>query len=120
MRYSGKARSWLAWRSQDLTAKLDRTWEGDMRISVAALLLMLAACGTSSSGVVSTGTETFMIAGEGRSRSADTVSADLYREATAYCADQKKNLKVIKTSGRDGNFGRNASSRLDFTCVDKN
>ena len=94
-----------------------------MKNTLVLVFVLLVGCGTSITKVVQTGPDSFMIAGEagdfGGSNSADVVSVDLYKQASAYCSEQKKQLKVIKTGGRDGNFSRRASSRLDFTCVNK-
>lgn len=84
-------------------------------------LVLLTAC-ASSTGVVSTGPNTYMVvgtAGSFGSNSADKVAADLYREASAYCAEQKKEMMRVTVGGRDGNFGRLASSKLEFKCVEK-
>lgn len=91
-----------------------------MKKTSVMFLVLLTAC-ASSSGVVSTGQDTYMIvgtAGNFGSNSADAVSVELYREATAYCAERKKKFIRVNVAGRDGNFGRNASSKLEFKCVE--
>jgi hypothetical protein len=86
---------------------------------IAALLgAVLTAC-NSTTGVVSTGGDTYMVAGETRSTSPHEVTAQLYREAIAYCAERKKEFKTVGLADKPGNFARLASSKLDFTCVEK-
>jgi hypothetical protein len=86
-----------------------------------ALLLTaaLTACGTKTTGVVSTGPDTYMLAGTSNDRSPDGVTAELYRGASAYCAEQKKQLKSLGLTDRVGSSARRASAKLDFKCVEK-
>ncbi len=80
--------------------------------------VFLAAC--ASTGVVSTGPDTYMIAKSGgiEMGSGAEVTADLYREANAFCAEQKKQLMTIKVTALDSKtFVRKASSELQFRCV---
>ena len=57
------------------------------------VLLALAVVGCSSTGVVSIGVDSYMIAksGGGPGASGAEMSADLYQEANAFCAEQKSN-----------------------------
>ena len=86
------------------------------RIAVL-LAAVLTAC-TTTTGVVSTGGDTYMVAGETQSTSPHEVTADLYRQANAYCAERKKEFKALSLVDKAGNFGRLASSKLDFKCVE--
>ena len=89
-----------------------------MKRIASLLTAALTACGTTTTGVVSTGPETFMVAGITDARSPDGVTAELYRGAIAYCAEQKKELKSLGLTDRVGSAGR-ASAKLDFKCVEK-
>ena len=80
--------------------------------------LVLAGC--SSTGVVSTGSDTYMVAksGGGPGASGAEMSADLYREANAFCAEQKKQFVRINVTEQDNKpFVRLANSKLEFRCV---
>lgn len=91
-----------------------------MKNTNSLFFILLTGC-ASSSGVVSTGQDTYMVvgtAGNFGSHSADAVSVELYKEATAYCTERKKKFVRVNIAGRDGNFGRNASSKLEFKCVE--
>jgi hypothetical protein len=85
---------------------------------------MIALCGLfagcSSTGVVSTGPDTYMVAksGGGPGASGAEMSADLYREATAFCAAQKKQFMRISVTEQDNKpFVRLANAKLEFRCV---
>lgn len=85
---------------------------------VPMILILLAGC--ASTGVVSTGPDTYMIAKRGGPELGPgaEITADLYREANAFCAEQKKQLITIKVTALDGRvFVRPASSHLEFRCV---
>lgn len=80
--------------------------------------LFLAGC--SSTGVVSTGPDTYMVAksGGGPGASGAEMSADLYREANAFCAAQKKQFVRISVTEQDNKpFVRLANAKLEFRCV---
>ena len=85
----------------------------------AILLVGLALAGCSSTGVVSTGADTYMIAksGGGPGATGAEMSADLYREANAFCAEQKKQFVRISVTEQDNKpFVRLANSKLEFRC----
>lgn len=82
-------------------------------------VLLLAGC--ASTGVVSTGTDTYMIGGKakGLGASGHDASADLYREANAYCGKQGRKFEQISVQSRDGGFARFPNAKLEFRCVPK-
>lgn len=85
---------------------------------VPMILVLLAGC--ASTGVVSTGPDTYMIARTDGApgTSGAEVTAGLYREANAFCAEQKKQLITINVAGLDYKpFVRLANSKLDFRCA---
>jgi hypothetical protein len=48
------------------------------------------------------------------------VTADLYREANAFCSNQKKQLVTVNVIALDHKpFVRLANSQLEFRCVEK-
>lgn len=82
------------------------------------IFLLIAGCGTS--GVVPMGPDTFMISGSSSTgfHSGGSVTADLYREAGAYCAAQGKKLVPVNQNSRDGVPGRAfANAELQFRCL---
>ena len=86
----------------------------------AFLLVCLVLAGCASTGVVSTGSDTYMIAksGGGPGASGAEMSADLYLEANAFCAEQKKQFVRINVTEQDNKpFVRLANSKLEFRCV---
>lgn len=84
------------------------------------VLAVLTLTGCSSTGVVSTGSDTYMVAksGGGPGASGAEISADLYREANAFCAKQKKQFAKISVTEQDNKpFVRLANAKLEFRCV---
>lgn len=84
--------------------------------SLAFMLLasLLAAC--SSTGVVPTGGDTYMSAKSGGT--VTDMTADLYREASAFCASQDKKIEKINLTEQSRiPFVRQSSSKLEFRCV---
>ena len=89
-----------------------------MKAAIVLVGLVLAGC--SSTGVVSTGSDTYMIAksGGGPWASGAEMSADLYREANAFCAEQKKQfVRISVTEQGNKPFVRLANAKLEFRCV---
>ena len=88
-------------------------------------LILIAAFGLSgcaSTGVVSIGADTYMIAkgGGGPGATGPEMSADLYREANAFCATQEKQFERISVTEKDNTpFVRAASSKIEFRCIKK-
>jgi len=92
-----------------------------MKKTFLVLALVLTGC-VISSGVVPIGQGIYMLskksAGCGFS-SAEGTKADLYVEANAFCAEQKKQIETVNAIARDGvPFVRCASAELQFRCVD--
>jgi DNA polymerase len=90
----------------------------NMKKTFAILALILTGC--SSTGVVPTGQDAYMVAKTGGApgTSGAEVTADLYREANAFCADQKKQLITVNVTELDWKpFVRLANSKLEFRCV---
>ena len=84
------------------------------------ILAVLALTGCSSTGVVSTGSDTYMVAksGGGPGASGAEISADLYREANTFCAKQTKQFVKINVTEQDNKpFVRLANAKLEFRCV---
>ncbi len=89
-------------------------------MKTALVLVGLVLAGCSSTGVVSTGSDTYMIAksGGGSGASGAEMSAGLYREANAFCTEQKKQFVRISITEQDYMpFVRLANAKLEFRCV---
>lgn len=89
-----------------------------MRKEVFILSLTLVGC--SSTGVVPTGPDTYMVAksGGGPGASGAEISADLYREASKFCAEQQKQFIQINVVEQDNKpFVRLANAKLEFRCA---
>jgi len=89
-----------------------------MKFVLVLFGLLLVGC--SSTGVVSTGSDTYMVAksGGGPGATGAEMSADLYREANAFCAAQKKQfVKINVTEQNNVPFVRLANAKLEFRCV---
>jgi hypothetical protein len=90
-----------------------------MRAFAVLLTATLAAC-ASSSGVVSTGPGTYMVANKhlAPGASGGPLLADLYREAGEFCAKQGGQVQGLQTGATDHQpFGQLANARLEFRCV---
>lgn len=86
---------------------------------ITALIGILVA-GCTSTGVVPTGPDTFMVAKQSSTgfHSGASVTADLYREAGEYCAGMGKRILPVNVAAVDGVPGRSfANSNLEFRCL---
>lgn len=82
------------------------------------LCVALAGC-ASTTGIVPTGKDTFMISREDNSPAASlgTIKAATFKEAGAHCAGQGKNVKAISETDTPRSFGQFPQTTLHFTCV---
>lgn len=84
----------------------------------------LALLGWASSGPVPTGKETYTISRQSAQRvfvAANSIKADIFREASAFCAAQNKEFQVV--SAIESNaipFAHMPSSEVRFNCVEEN
>ena len=86
------------------------------------VLLVLIGC-ASSSGVVRTGQDTYMIARteERLDGSSNNVKATILKQANQYCESFGKTLKVLGTSQKDMvPFKSDATAEVQFMCLDVN
>ena len=82
---------------------------------------MIIASGCSTTGVTPMGDGMYMIAKTGGTPGASgaEVSADLYREAYAFCASKNMDFHKVSIDEKDWKaFVRLASSKLEFRCVE--
>ena len=91
-----------------------------MRLPVLVLVLLVMGC--SSTGVIPTGKDTYMVGkkdaqvGFGPSVAA---KADVYNEANEFCAKQGRSVETVKLEMTNSGFARPASASLEFRCVAK-
>lgn len=89
-----------------------------MARSLLFVAFLLLGCGGRSTGVVATGGDTYMVAQSGGAETGAEVSAQLYREANAFCASQGKPLSKVNLTASDFKpFVRPANAKLEFRCV---
>ena len=85
---------------------------------LAFCVLLLAGC-ASTSDVVSTGPDTYLVTAHGSpgvsSGGAQKVKA--IREAESYCKSKGKTYQVLKAEDQASGFGRAASAEVEFRCV---
>ncbi len=87
-------------------------------IKALGLMVLLTAC--ASSGVIQVDPDTYLVAkrspqlGFGAPVGA---TADVYKEANAFCARQGKSVETVNLDQENSAFGRPASASLKFRCV---
>lgn len=89
-----------------------------MKLLCLATVLLLAGC-ASTTGVISMGKDTYMIAREdnGPTASLGNIKAQTITEAGAFCSGKGKTLTVTKESDTPRSFGQFPQTTLQFTCV---
>jgi hypothetical protein len=80
-------------------------------------VLLLAGC--SSSGVVPTGQDTYMVSRRSTASSGGEITVKLFREANAFCEKDGKEVFEIGSRSRDAGFARTGNAELRFRCVEK-
>ena len=89
-------------------------------LAISLLTALISGCSTSS-GVVSVGQDTYMVARthKGTGGSAAPVKADALKEADDYCKKHGKVMKLIKTVQKDMKpFQSDAAAEVYFKCLD--
>ncbi len=88
-----------------------------MRNIIVLFTFIITGC--SSTGIVSTGADTYMVAksGGGPGASGAEMSAGLYREANAFCASKERQFVRVSIVEQDNKpFVRLANAKLEFRC----
>jgi putative hemolysin len=77
----------------------------------------LAAC-ASSTGPILIGKDTYSIMTKSTTPTANLtdLKADAYKEASAFCAKQGKQLTIVNTSGVPRGFAQFPEAEVQFTC----
>lgn len=81
-------------------------------------VLFLTGC-ASTTGVVSMGKNSYMIAREdnGPAASLGAIKASTFKEAAAFCSGQGKTMQVTKESDTPRSFGQFPQTTLQFSCT---
>lgn len=87
---------------------------------IAVAVLALAGCATDT-GIIQTGPDTYMVGGKAIAvgGSGHDAAAEAYKQAQAFCAEQKKTLETVSVVSRDGGFARFPNAKVEFRCVAK-
>ena len=85
---------------------------------IFAICAVLAGC-ASTTGIVATGKDTFMVSREDNSPAASLgkIKAATFKEAGAYCAGQGKSVKTLSETDTPRSLGQFPQTTLRFTCV---
>lgn len=88
-----------------------------MKHLLAAFSLVLVAGCATSTGVVEVGDGSYMLGSQTSGTwSGSSVKADLFKEASAFCAKSGKKLKLVGEKTQDASLYSYASSEVRFTC----
>lgn len=85
---------------------------------IVVSVAMLAACASTSTGVVSTGEDTYMLARQDpMAHYGSEVKAKLYKEGAAFCTSKGKKFQQITSSSQDAVIYRvHAGAEIQFAC----
>jgi len=88
-----------------------------MKKILLVIPFILAGC-ASTTGVVATGKDSYMIAREDNSPTASlgSIKAATFKEASEFCAAKGKALQVIKENDVPRSFGQFPQTNLQFKC----
>lgn len=99
-------------------------WLGKKNVLIAFSVVMLSACSSPPEGVIPIGDGTYEII---KQKSKGLTDLDLWvseitNEATKFCSQQEKNLKIFTTGKTNPpyGFGHYPRSEIHFKCVAKN
>lgn len=89
-----------------------------MRLFTFALTVVLAGC-ASTTGVISTGGDTFSVAREdnGPTASLANIKAAAYNDANTFCAGQGKTMQLIESRDTPRSLGQFPQVEVRFRCV---
>ncbi|TDY01112.1 hypothetical protein [Thiohalophilus thiocyanatoxydans] len=92
-----------------------------MRLYVFFVAVLLVGC-VSSSGVVMTGSDTYMISRseKGFDTTGARVKADAIKEANEYCTSKGKDIELVHSDNQDMKpFRADAQATIEFKCIEK-
>lgn len=86
--------------------------------TILLTVILLAGC-ASTTGVVSTGKDTYMIAREDISFLArlGDIKAASFKDAASFCAGKGKTMELIKESDTPRSLGQFPQTHIQFSCI---
>jgi len=89
-----------------------------MRTHKALLMVILAGC-ASTTGVISTGNNLYMVSREdnGPAASLGALKAATMKDASAHCTGQGKSMQILRESDTPRSLGQFPQTTLHFACI---
>jgi hypothetical protein len=89
-----------------------------MKIYKLWLVVALAGC-ASTTGVISTGANQFMVSREdnGPAASLGSLKAATMKDASAHCAGQGKTMQILRETNTPRSLGQFPHTTLHFACI---
>ncbi|QJE00481.1 hypothetical protein HH212_11000 [Massilia forsythiae] len=89
-----------------------------MQLKNTLLVVALAGC-ASTTGVISTGANQYMISREdnGPTASLGSLKAATMKDASAHCAAQDKTMQILRETDTPRSLGQFPQTTLHFTCI---
>ena len=89
-----------------------------MKLIDTWLLLALAGC-ASNTGVISTGTNQYMVSREdnGPAASLSSLKAATMKDASTHCAAQGKTMQILRETNTPRSLGQFPQTTLYFSCI---
>lgn len=88
-----------------------------MKMKMICLVAALAGC-ASTTGVISTGSNQYMVSREdnGPTASLGQIKAATMKDAGAHCAGQGKTMQILRETDTPRSLGQFPQTTLHFTC----
>lgn len=83
----------------------------------AIVLFMANGCATTTDPV-QIGKDTYTSSGSWGWSSSSSLRSDLYKEASAFCANKGKIMDALQATGHDSGYAQWATAELTFRCLD--
>lgn len=89
-----------------------------MKMKMIWLVAILAGC-ASTTGVISTGSNQYMVSREdnGPTASLGQLKAATMKDAGAHCAGQGKTMQILRETDTPRSLGQFPQTTLHFTCI---
>jgi len=88
------------------------------KITLAVLSLFALSSCASSTGVITTGTNQYMVSREdnGPAASLGNLKAATMKDAAVFCSSQGKTMQILRETDTPRSFGRFPQATLHFAC----
>lgn len=89
-----------------------------MKLHGIFLAVLLTGC-ASTTGVIPTGKDQYMVSREdnGPAASLGNLKAATIKDASAYCATQRKTMQILRENDTPRSLGQFPQTTLHFTCL---